>query len=847
MAETVFDQNQPNPPPVSPLPATTQAPSVQPLANNPPPPVTTPAPVASTAPASSLHLPPKKKRPSPVIFIVIVLVLLALIAAAIWYFFFKDHPATPASSDWQTSDQLTLVPYREIKTSYTASIPAYTIDPNELENLAAFQAHEFDSAAKQAGKQNTDFTAGNLDWLRELHSFVAPTYLSYSVDPDNENSNRTDDWTKLYVNYAGSTHPCYRQPDDSIFITTDFMAHLYHRLFERQMEYTDKEEFAPRLKTLTTQLLADTKQAQRNSDQANQASFERLGSYLLVADALLNNVAAYGEAPTNTYEPVDTLDDALARLNFAGRDWPNSVTAQARQELERIFAAEGADQSVIFAGLVPSDPSAPVTDYTQFTPRSYYNKNATLRSYFRAMIWYGRTGFDLASPELTRDALNLTALINDNQEVLDFWQAIYNPTSFMVGTSDDLAIFDYAPFLTKKAVDDQLIASVQAQASSFKAPQIFSNIVISDEVLNQTEEELLLNSLGWRLMGQRTVADAVIFDQLTQGDTAPDPITGEKLPSTATAPMVMAALGSQTAQRYLDAWAQANFPKSTQVLTNRTNALREEFAGLPINIWTQNAYWSWLYLYRTLINEQKDWTGYPLFMSFDNWREKDLNTMIGSWTELKHSTLLYAKQSYAEMGAGEDDCEVLPPPKGYVEPNIEFYDRLESLAVMVNENLEQYGVLHEEISYRTDSFLEYLRFYRDLAVKQLANEVISDEEFEQLQRSALALERLPAVLGDEVQTERESRSALIADVQTDVLANIVVYEATGVPQTLYIAVKDANGARLAKGLVYSHYEFNAPRNQQRLTDELWQEQIYQESGSRSSSSLPPLSLWSSSL
>jgi hypothetical protein len=32
------------------------------------------------------------------------------------------------------------------------------------------------------------------------------------------------------------------------------------------------------------------------------------------------------------------------------------------------------------------------------------------------------------------------------------------------------------------------------------------------------------------------------------------------------------------------------------------------------------------------------------------WKYKDLNTFQGNYTELKHDTLLYVKQAYAEMG-----------------------------------------------------------------------------------------------------------------------------------------------------------------------------------------------------
>ena len=54
------------------------------------------------------------------------------------------------------------------------------------------------------------------------------------------------------------------------------------------------------------------------------------------------------------------------------------------------------------------------------------------------------------------------------------------------------------------------------------------------------------------------------------------------------------------------------------------------------------------------------------------WVDKQLNTVLGSWSELKHDTILYAKQAYAELGGGPPPPPPLPP-KGYVEPVPEFY------------------------------------------------------------------------------------------------------------------------------------------------------------------------------
>ena len=58
-------------------------------------------------------------------------------------------------------------------------------------------------------------------------------------------------------------------------------------------------------------------------------------------------------------------------------------------------------------------------------------------------------------------------------------------------------------------------------------------------------------------------------------------------------------------------------------------------------------------------------------MRTEAWQKKELNAALSSWTELRHDTILYAKQSYTPITTG------LPPQvTGYVEPVPEFYGRL---------------------------------------------------------------------------------------------------------------------------------------------------------------------------
>jgi hypothetical protein len=57
---------------------------------------------------------------------------------------------------------------------------------------------------------------------------------------------------------------------------------------------------------------------------------------------------------------------------------------------------------------------------------------------------------------------------------------------------------------------------------------------------------------------------------------------------------------------------------------------------------------------------------YPEAMRTRAWAMKTLNTQLASWSQLRHDTILYAKQSYT----GGDTCLY---PTGFVEPRVEYF------------------------------------------------------------------------------------------------------------------------------------------------------------------------------
>ena len=64
------------------------------------------------------------------------------------------------------------------------------------------------------------------------------------------------------------------------------------------------------------------------------------------------------------------------------------------------------------------------------------------------------------------------------------------------------------------------------------------------------------------------------------------------------------------------------------------------------------------------------------------WGQKQLQTQLASWSQLRHNSVLYVKQSYSDGML----CEY---PKGYVEPYPEVYRQLGEFAEAMQKCVEQ--------------------------------------------------------------------------------------------------------------------------------------------------------------
>jgi hypothetical protein len=594
-----------------------------------------------------------------------------------------------------------------------------------------------------------------------------------------------------------------------IFVTSDSLLHVYHLLFDKTLRTAERSYFIPLLRDLNAALLAQT-----------DSQYQALKSTTW-EDAARRTVAFVGVGS-------ELLDPSVQVPAYAA----DLVDA----EVALIESAAGTLPSPIFPGLPFGE------DYTQYIPRGHYTLTDDLKAYFTSMMWYGRMTFRLKTDDAevgraeTRSALLLvqalrTAQVGD-RPALEAWADLYNPTVFFVGRSDDLTAFQYTGVMdavygagatVTALADDAKLDQFIEEANKLPPPRILGIVIADTQDVEETTK-------GLRFMGQRFVPDAYILRELVYRNVG----TQDQRRGLPKGLDLLAAMGSERAYQILDQEGDTAYQNYPQQMAK----VQKWVTGLSTADWTETLYNSWLYSFQPLLSVPAQ--GYPTFMQSPAWVDKQLHTVLGSWAELKHDTILYAKQSYAEMGEGGGPPEPVKP-KNYVEPVPEFYARLVALTAMTREGLGSRGLLADDDSASLQRLEELAGAFQAMAEKELRNEPLSEEEESMIRFYGGDLEHLTmaAAFNPEQEAggpsghtymEEEPQAAVIADVATDPAGTpTVLEEAVGRVDEIHavVPVVEADGTtvlEVAKGAVFSYYEFPWPASD-RLTDEKWRQML----------------------
>jgi hypothetical protein len=311
-------------------------------------------------------------------------------------------------------------------------------------------------------------------------------------------------------------------------------------------------------------------------------------------------------------------------------------------------------------------------------------------------------------------------------------------------------------------------------------------------------------------------------------------------------------------------------------------AVRAVMDSQEPSAWDSNIYMSWLACLRALSVPTTD-TKYPEAMRTRPWAMKTLNSQLASWTQLRHDTILYAKQSYTDFG----QCIY---PMGFVEPQVEFWRRLKELAARAAEGIAALkyegsytflsvepplfdpvmGQLIDPGGLRTNvvalaaiqgrqvthlhNFASVITRVETLATKELAQECFSSADVEFIDglmegprggfecgNGQLYSGWYPKLFYRTIYWTDDlvfhgnygagAFDGLVADVHTDVPCEecngdpgSVLHEAVGRVNLLIIATENGSDRFMCAGPVLSHYEFEVIGAPRRISDEEWRGQ-----------------------
>ena len=587
--------------------------------------------------------------------------------------------------------------------------------------------------------------------------------------------------------------------DLPVYISADAILEAVHSSYDSVLRFTEEGALVKEL----TQMLSSMHARLPSLAEQDQGSAADLDVYLTVARSLLKGSEL---SPVAGGEPKTVHD--LYQL----------ATTASGQASVTLFGAERQ------------------FDASQFQPRGHYTDSRELTAYFRAMIWLGRSDFRLietnsdGTQEFLREQYDAMLLLRQtmSDEELDRFKRVDGALQAFMGESDSMTVTDVDGLLADLGGLDAARAASDAKveatlrAGGYGIQRIASQIMVNDGSVAS-----LPLARSFALFGQRYVLDSHVFSQVVY----------DRLPSKRMLPnpldVAFAALGNDQALAPLESELGkfAGYPGALEGARVLADAHGTDF-------WQANMYNLWLSSLRAL-SPGADLTepanqGLPQITGTQAWGRRILNTQLGSWAELRHDTLLYAKQSYT----GVPSCNY---PDAYVDPYPEFFSRLRQFAdhgIALADALESLLELDAPLLRSYYTKLEAtLATLEGMAKNQREGKPFSAEQMAFVNRAVRVVKddegcttiEVPDGWLSELYLEPMTSikaAPTVADVHTqaaDEAGNTVgrvLHVATGYPRLMVTTIDTCQGPRAYVGVTFAYHE-RVTEDYQRLNDEDW--------------------------
>ena len=579
------------------------------------------------------------------------------------------------------------------------------------------------------------------------------------------------------------------------FVTTDLYLQLFHLYFDCVLRDVEEKHLDSLMIVFSSQMEAEMKTLTSSQNAEVKAAAEFGQAWFAVASWLFSH---------------DKAPASAATLNV-----PEAYKKMVMEEITKAIDAENG-----YSDMLEYFPPEEMFGYSLFRPRGHYTRSKVCSRYFRGMMWLQTAHFGTNKPSKMKQIALIANVFNQQPKLSAIYNKVSEPITYLMGTPDNVTIIQVANRIKEMGLPiEQLLSSRKEMANLTKDIEEIAKRQMRIELKKTRGSKYVVD-----IMPQRYQPDAEALITTTDQDS---PVSLRPCPKGLD---WMAVMGLPGAERILidelkETQRWAGFPKAL-------TTARKKAATTPWEACVAN---QWMYTLQSLGDTAQS---LPYFMQSPQWQKKNLNTALASWAELKHDAILYAKQPMlAECGDGGPEPPVV---KGYVEPNVKFWEKAIALVTRMDKVLTTYGLQTEKAKAVYERIKEMAEFCRDISKKELNGGKITDEEYNQIEIIGSTVENISLELvsednqmlqgwSDVVSTDK--KVAVVADVFTAAGENVaiddmcVLYEGVGPAYEIYVVVEIDGLLYLTRGSVFSYREFTRLMSDPRMTDEEWQQEL----------------------
>ncbi|NJN26230.1 MAG: DUF3160 domain-containing protein [Cyclobacteriaceae bacterium] len=403
-------------------------------------------------------------------------------------------------------------------------------------------------------------------------------------------------------------------------------------------------------------------------------------------------------------------------------------------------------------------------EYKIFDPAGHYLKNERTRQYYKALSWLQNVDLCLSDTHDFNRAILMAYLINKNSDLKTQYARFNTYKSYFSSYKTQFTLWDLAAILEKHPAKpglEKLFNEQLRKEMMDKLPAEGSSSCALSVSLMPREYQNLYTDLGVIALNTKEPSAVKLF----------------------------AALGNPAALELVTGSAEA--ANERQTINNNLADISDHPDAIGMD---------WI---STLLTSFNNSSGGQEYMQKSAWKRKELNTALAGWTIMGQRTNLQTKNAEKSQQPDRYPNSIL---KGYVEPNLAFWQSAAALLEDTKGYLTENKILTEATNTRLNALLETVNFLHEVSIKEIKGGAISAAAYERMAKIGTTFEQMTLQLIDPKFDMSDKRLETDMAFATNTCRANNLVSATGAANIILAMVEIDGFIYLTRGAVFSYYE-----------------------------------------